>query len=413
MTSCRLLIAIALFISVRLAQAALPFTSETISWEEEVSSHDGSVLLVRRTVTYGPDEFGRSGRGALKKQTLSFSSKGVRVAWSSEDKWPIHYLPDIFDLVEGNPVIVLPVHRFGPCKKYGFPQVGMIGFMYRNKRWETVSAARLPKTLKVNLLRSTHALQYWSEYKGRRIGEAERKELQGGTWGPRQADSIEAAGKFYSGIEDSCSRIQPLPDLRLDEAQERNIQAGSNARPVEAGIAETTQTPEQVSASGYAKARGRWTGHGYLSASCKEIVKAIEPLRNYDANGGWQLVGHLLITRDDTKIPLQQSNLPKYRAPLELAQVACDDTTIYAIRRGNKNSLLVHRFKHSGEVIDALSVSLPDTEKVLPGTSWGDLWDVAIAQGLLTFAIANYTYPSLANHGGTVSGKQTYTVKLQ
>ena len=63
-------------------------------------------------------------------------------------------------------------------------------------------------------------------------------------------------------------------------------------------------------------------------------------------------------------------------------------------------------------MIDALSVVLPDTEKVVPGNGWGDVWDVTIADGRLSLAIANYTYPVLANRGGTISQKQTYTVNL-
>ena len=98
MTSYRLLIAVLLMTSLRLAEAALPFLSETVSWDEDVLLRDGSVLLVHRTVTYRPDAFGRSGRGALKEQTMSFASKGGRVKWSSDEKWPIIYMPDILDL---------------------------------------------------------------------------------------------------------------------------------------------------------------------------------------------------------------------------------------------------------------------------------------------------------------------------
>lgn len=230
MTLNRLLIAVLLMTSLRLAEAALPFLSETVSWDEDVLLRDGSVLLVHRTVTYGPDGFGRSGRGTLEEQTMSFSSKGRRVKWSSNEKWPIIYMPDIFDFVEGNPVVVMPVHRFGPCKKFGFPQEGLVGFIFRDNRWETISAAQFPKTLKVNLLRSTHDIQYSPEYKDKRIGQAERHNLQGTTRGARLGDSIAMVAKFYSEMEDSCSRIQPLPNPQLDVAKRLSIDAASNAK---------------------------------------------------------------------------------------------------------------------------------------------------------------------------------------
>lgn len=412
MTSYRLLIAVLLMTSLRLAEAALPFLSETVSWDEDVLLRDGSVLLVHRTVTYGADEFGRSGRGALKEQTMSFSSRGGRVKWSSDEKWPIIYMPDIFDFVEGNPVIVMPVYRFGPCKKFGFPQEGMVGFMFRDNRWETISTAQFPKTLKVNLLRSTHHIQYSPEYKGKRIGQAERHNLQGTTRGARLGDSIELVAKFYSEMEDSCSRIQPLPNPQLDVAKRLSIDAASNAKTLSATVTDLMEKAETVSAARYAEAMGPYRGVGRVSERCNGVVKLVEPLRIYNANGGWSLVGHLLITGDEKTIPIQQANLAVAQAPAQLEQVICDANTIYAIRRANKSSLIIHRFRHSGEVIDALSVVLPDTEKVVPGNGWGDVWDVTITDGRLSLAIANYTYPALANRGGTISQKQTYTVNL-
>ena len=405
-------IAIVLLTPVPWAEAALPFFSKTISWEEDIVLSDKRLLPIKRTVTYGPDEYGRPGRGSIKQQTISFQSKGRRIEWTSDEKWPIAYMPEIFDFLDGHPVIVMPVYRFGPCKKYGFPQDGVVGFVLRNNRWETISAHELPKEFKANLLRSTHAIQYWSKYKDKRIGQLERENLEGNTWGPRVGDSINDVVKFYSGIEDSCARIQPLPDPKFDEALQKSINAQNDAKSIVASIRSRTDIFEQVTQSGFTEAKGEWTGVGYLSQSCKGIVKTIEPLRNHDGSGSWQLVGHQLVIGEGRKVPIGQSGLSKYQAPMQMEQVTCDAKNIYVLRRANKTTLVINRFRYSGDVIDAIRVDLPDTDKVISGNGWGDVWGLGISNGQLSFSIANYSYPTVANLGGKISQKQTYALTL-
>ena len=80
------------------AEAGLPFMSETVSWDEDVLQADGQLLTVHRTVTYGADGYGRSGRGQMKEQTIRFSHKGKNIEWENRDLWPIVYMPDILDI---------------------------------------------------------------------------------------------------------------------------------------------------------------------------------------------------------------------------------------------------------------------------------------------------------------------------
>lgn len=405
-------IVIVLLTPVRWAEAALPFLSKTITWEEDVVLSDKRVLPIQRAVTYGPDEYGRSGRGSIKQQTISFQSEGGRIQWTSDEKWPIAYMPEIFDFLDGHPVIVMPVHRFGPCKKYGFPQDGVVGFVLRNNQWETIAFKELPKEFKANLLRSTHAIQYWPEYKDKRIGQLERANVERNTWGPRRGDSINDVAKFYSGIGESCARIQPLPDPKFDEALQKSINAQNDAKSTVASIQGRSDIAEQVTPLDFIEAKGTFTGVGYLSPACKGVVKYIEPLRNYDESGNWQLIGYQLITSDGRKVPVSQGGLAKYQAPMQMEQATCDAKNIYVIRRANKTTLVINRFSYLGDVIDAVRVDLPDTDKVISGNGWGDVWGLSISNGQLSFSIANYSYPALANLGGTISKKQTYALTL-
>lgn len=77
--------------------------SKTVSWDEEVSLSNGQLLLVHRDATYGPDEWGRSGRGRLKKQSIHFSLDGKEVKWENDDEWFFDYMPDILDVVGNTP----------------------------------------------------------------------------------------------------------------------------------------------------------------------------------------------------------------------------------------------------------------------------------------------------------------------
>lgn len=386
--------------------------SETVSWDEDVLLADGHLLPVHRTVTYGPDEWGRSGRGRLKEQTIRFSRDGQKIKWENNDLWPIVYMPDVLDYVNGMPVLVMPVHRWGPCNKYDFPQEGLVAFGYQNGRWDRIAIANLPKELKVNLLRSTHAIQYWDAYKDKRITPSDKQELERSGWGStKQGQSISEASKFYANYEDSCARIRPLPNPQLDALKQINNAVEQNAKIITASLVSVNTSPEKVSQEDFAKSKGTWTGNGYLNESCKGIVTTIEALREYFDQGSWHLVGFQLNLANDKKIPLRQTNLAKFQAPAVLQLVTCEKNAIYTIKRENKENLVIHRFTYSGESLDASRVFLPGTDKIT-GNKWGDIWSMTQLNDQITIVLADYTYTGTANQGGTINQKQTYVFKL-
>jgi len=401
-----------LLLNASTTHAGIPFLSETVRWEENVNLQDGSIILVQRTVTYGPDQWGRSGRGRTKEQTIRLSLNGRRITWENDDIWPIQYLPEILDIVDGDPVIVMPVHRWGPCEKFNYPKEGLIAYRYHNKKWEIISISKLPQTLKVNLLGTTHAIQYWPEYQGKVITDESKRRLHENTWGPKQGAPILEASKFYSGIEDSCIRIRPLPDPEFDTTAKTIADSESEAKTVSASVIATKTMPEIVTADDYRKAKGDWTGTGYISGSCKGIVKNIEPNRKYGANGSWQLIGATLILANEIKVPITQNGLKPFQAPYQLQTLICDKKNIYAISRKDKENLLVNRFLQSGEFIDSFWITLLETSNVIPEKSWGDFWGATINNETIYFSLADYTYPTLANLGGTINKSQSYQVKI-
>lgn len=390
MAAYRLLIAVLLLTVSCVAHAArwAPFTA---SWDEEVLLRDGRVLQVRRTITYGPDVFPPRGSGPLLEQSITFAHGGQRIQWSDTDKSVIGYTPDILDFVGGAPVIVMPVYFFTACKKYGFPQDGMIAFILRRNQWETIPVASLPKDLKVNLWSRTSSLPNDAEYQDKRIDQAEkRRYLAIGEGGPKFGESIDVATRFYTARgEESCAFIRPSPDAQLDAARVRNYDAGVTAKTVAATAADPRDKPDGAAAAEFAQANAVQKIDWQLSVKCAGIVKSVQPIRRYEETGSWDLLGEQLITTTGKKIPIADLKLKPLQAPAILHQVTCDRDTIYAIRRKDKGSWLLHRFTHAGELVDALKIRLTDVDKTVPGDGWGNPTGVAVADRRLSFTLAD------------------------
>ena len=403
-----------LFVSIALsAEAGIPFMSKTVSWSEDVLLLNGQILTVQRMVVYGPDGYGRSGRGRLKEQTIRFSHKGKKIKWENSDLWPIVYMPDILDFVNDMPVLVMPVHRWGPCEKYGFPQEGLVAFGYRNGRWDRIAFSDMPKALKVNLQRSTHAIQYWDEYKDKRITPQMKQDFERSGWGStKQGQSISEASKFYARDEDSCARIHPLPNPLLEAAKQQNLEAEMSAQALVATLTLSSNSSVKISPDEFRKVKGDWTGTGYLDKSRMGVVKHIEPLRQYREGGAWSLVGFTLILNNESRVPIQQPNIKEAQAPASLESVTCDNNLIYTVKRQSKDQLIVHRFSHDGVLKDALRITLPGLAQTFPEGKWPMVWEVAQANGQFGISFAYYSYTATADQGGLVEQRMNYTVQL-
>jgi hypothetical protein len=391
------------------AEAGLPFLSETVSWDEDVLQADGRLLLVHRTATYGPDIWGRSGQGSLKEQTIRFIHNGQKIEWENSDLWPIVYMPDILDVIDGMPVLVMPVHRWGPCEKYGFPQEGLVAFGYRNGRWDRIALSDLPKELRVNLLRSTHAIQYWDRYKDKRITPSIKHDLEQSGWGSTKQDqSISEASKFFAGTVDSCARIRPLPNPLLEVLKQQNAEAETRAQALVATITSSSNSLEKISPDDFRKTKRGTAVTGSLAENCKDVVEQVEGLRQYGDGGSWNLVGYTLVLRNGSRVPIQQPNIKFAQAPDSLESVTCDEKSIYTVKRQSKDQLIIHRFSYSGALIGALHITLPE---VAEGT-WPMIWEVMVSNGQLGISLADYSYTATANQGGLVKQRLNYTVQL-
>lgn len=134
--------------------------TSTFTWKEEVLLHDGSRIVVTRTVERsGRREIGQE--PPIKEQRLIFTLPGTleNVTWKdpyTEDVGGANFLP--MQLEVRKDMAYLVVHPMGSLsyKKWGQPNPPYVVFRYQLKEWQRISLNDLPAELKVpNLIFSS------------------------------------------------------------------------------------------------------------------------------------------------------------------------------------------------------------------------------------------------------------------
>ena len=121
-------------------------------WKEEVLLHDGSKLVVERTVKRGGrHEIGQ--KPPYKYQSLVFTMPGTNqlVKWEdkfSEDLGMANFLPMLLDI--HNDVAYLVVDPMGclSYNKWGRPNPPYVIFKYEDKTWQRIQLSELPAEVK-------------------------------------------------------------------------------------------------------------------------------------------------------------------------------------------------------------------------------------------------------------------------
>ena len=73
---------------------------------------------------------------------------------------------------------------------------------------------------------------------------------------------------------------------------------------------------------------------------------------------------------------------------------------------------MIHRFSHSGTLIDALHITLPDVAQFFPEEKWPMIWEVVPENGNLGVTLAYYSYTGTADQGGLIQQRLTYRIQL-
>lgn len=123
------------------------------SWKEEVLLHDGSKIIVKRSVERGGrHEIGQ--RGAYIEESLSFTMLGTNqtIKWEdhySEDIGHASLLPMVLDIYKGNAYLVADTVGCLAYNKWRRPNPPYVVFQYQGKEWKRISLQELPVEIKL------------------------------------------------------------------------------------------------------------------------------------------------------------------------------------------------------------------------------------------------------------------------
>jgi hypothetical protein len=187
------------------AQAGI---ADGTSWKEEVLLHDGSKIIVERSVVRG----GRHEIGQLppyKEQSLTFAMPGTtkKITWEdkfSEDVGSANFLPMLLDTQNDTAYLVVSPMGCLSYNKWGRPNPPYVVFKYQGKTWRRIALKELPADIKTpNLIFSAPDIEV--EKSGKRYISADMvKEITAGYSQPEYKNILR---KTYPGAARGCSEM--------------------------------------------------------------------------------------------------------------------------------------------------------------------------------------------------------------
>jgi hypothetical protein len=287
-------------------------------------------------------------------------------------------------------VIVYPVDHSEACQYYDYPPEGVVAFRYRNGQWSRTEIGDLPLDLKVNLLTSTHEIRYGRQYKGVAVQTKVNIEDRGAE--VKQGMPLAKLIGQYSNKEYACTVYMPTPNPLYEKARDTIEAAERQASAVAIELLESSSQRQKLTERDFSQNSGTHTNGGYVRSTCEGIVENLE--RYYvkrDSIGGGYNIGNIGYRIVPTHGTTGLSSVPVAGSAVEgSVSVACDTNTIYGIKRPDRRTLVVHRFSHGGELIDASRIDLTAVGGNLLDNPSSSLWNVSPSNDgalLLTFAV--------------------------
>ena len=180
------------------------------SWKEEVLLHDGSKLIVERTVTRGGH--GIAQQSIATEESLSFSLPGTneRVTWSdqfSPELGSSNFNLMMLEISQGTVYLVASPMGCLSYNKWGRPNPPYVVFQYRDQAWSRIELRNLPREFTApNLIISSP--------------DAEAKKLGSGTI---SAETIKKLNTGFSQPEFRSILREPLAKNRTEQMCEERI----------------------------------------------------------------------------------------------------------------------------------------------------------------------------------------------
>lgn len=341
------------FAAIIAAMIALTGCSRFAHWSEEVRLHDGTILWVDRTLTREVGIVPET--STISRISITFEREKRRYKWTQSLVGGSDLVPVILDFVDSQPVVVFPVARFEACSAFGFPAEGLVAYRFDGRTWQRQDVARLPSTLRANLLTSTSYVEHPSPPQDTRITSENKAQWEPGA--SVQGASVPGQGtplpdliRFYSEYDDACAEMRPPPDPARDALSARLQQAEQAAVPLEAALIDDAGLRNAIIDALGKKSR-RWTGYGFISAQCDDVIETIDGVPVIDPTNPDRL------TRID-EIRWKRRNGRRTRAQLPQGgvDVVCDEHVVYVARHDWRSGrLVIYRFTRDGEFRDALA----------------------------------------------------------
>jgi len=178
------------------------------SWQEEVLVHDGTKIVVERSVERGGrHEIGQ--KPPIKEQSLRFTlpQNHQRVEWKddySEDVGGANFLPMLLDVVDGTPYLVANPMGCLSYNKWGRPNPPYVIFKHDGTTWQRIPLQELPAEVTTpNLIFSMPDIEAEKLGNGLITAEAISKLIRG----YQQPHYRSIVREAYKGASGDCTRM--------------------------------------------------------------------------------------------------------------------------------------------------------------------------------------------------------------
>lgn len=130
------------------ALVATGCSGDEIKWTEEVKLHDGKVIQVKRRTELTPTGFPVQKRGRPIYHEFCYSPMGIY--WKSK----LEYRPETFEIVNARAYVRVPLAGCSACMLHGYPESGVLYFMWEAGTWKSIRSGEFPKRLRLKLVQN-------------------------------------------------------------------------------------------------------------------------------------------------------------------------------------------------------------------------------------------------------------------
>jgi hypothetical protein len=126
--------------------------TSTFTWQEEVPLHDGSIIVVERSMTRGGH--GIAQKSLVTDANLTFTMPGTSqaITWAdqfSEDLGSSNFNPMMLEIRKDSAYLVASPMGCLSYNKWGRPNPPYVIFRYQGKEWTRITLQELPSEFKV------------------------------------------------------------------------------------------------------------------------------------------------------------------------------------------------------------------------------------------------------------------------